>query len=924
MKRHPEIPNHEYGSLLDVLRYRASAQPDQPVFSFRTHVGINVQDVHLTFAELERGALSLGAQLQERRLEGERALMLYPPGLEFVTAFLGCLSAGVIAVPTSLPRPNRPMERLRAILEDARPRVVLTTAALAAEQSRWSLHAPELAEMPWVATDAIGGELAGRWRDPGAGAATVAFLQYTSGSTDDPKGVMVTHGNLLHNSALIGRSFHSGPESRGVFWLPLHHDMGLIGGVLQTLYCGGASLLFSPVAFLQEPIRWLEAISQTRATISGGPNFAYDLCVTKIAAEERMRLDLSHWSVAFNGAEPVRAATLERFAETFAPCGFRREALLPCYGLAEATLMVSGRSEIVPPSILSLDAHALEQNRVSAAREADPKARTLVGCGRVLGGQEVVIVDPSTGNGCDDARVGEIWVAGPSVARGYWCRPEETAATFRAATSDGVGGSFLRTGDLGFLRDGELFVTGRLKDVIIIRGRNVYPQDLEATVMRSHPLVRAEGAAAFAVEFDGDEHLVVATEVERRAGRGEIEEIIAAIRQAVAADHEIEVDAVLLLKAATIPKTTSGKIRRHACRAGYLAGTLDLVGASDRIKEPRAPQPAGATDGTSSLRDAPPRAAVSAGEIQAWLTARVAAMLGVEPTAIAPDRPLSQLGLGSLRTIGLAGDLQQWLARPVAATFFYRDATLRELAAELAADFAEPLVDRRLVPAAAADAQRPDEHPLSYGQQSLWSLHQLNPDSAAYNIAGAVRIRGAIDIEALHGAFQVLSERHAALRTTFVAGDGQPLQRIHSGAHVDFRVEHLGGLSEDEVSLRVVTEARRPFDLENGPVFRVRLFCRSEGDPILLLAIHHIVSDFWSVAVLIDELGRIYPALRSGRRADLAPLARQIADFARSQAVQLAGAEGDKLWAYWQSKLRQAIDGTIYITCWDRHLERTT
>ncbi len=438
-----------------------------------------------------RGARSLGARLQELGIAGERALLLYPPGLEFITAFFGCLSAGVVAVPTPLPRPNRPAERLRAILQDAAPRVVVTTAALAAEKSRWVVQTPELADLPWVSSDTLGEALAERWRDPGAGPETLAFLQYTSGSTDEPKGVMVTNGNLLHNLAVIGKSFGATEESRGVFWLPLHHDMGLIGGVLQTVYCGGASLLLSPIAFLQGPIRWLEAISQTRATISGGPNFGYELCARKITAEEQRRLDLSAWSVAFNGAETVRSETLDRFAEAFAPCGFRREAFLPCYGLAEATLMVSGRSEIVIPQTLKLDADALEQNRVAPAGNTGQRLRTFVGCGRVSGGQEVVIVDPHTSGRCGDDGVGEIWVAGASVAHGYWNRPLETAATFAAMLPDSQSGPFLRTGDLGFLKDGELFVTGRLKDVIIIRGRNVYPQDLEATVARSHPLLRS-------------------------------------------------------------------------------------------------------------------------------------------------------------------------------------------------------------------------------------------------------------------------------------------------------------------------------------------------------------------------------------------------------------------------------------------------
>ncbi len=354
-----------------------------------------------------------------------------------------------------------------------------------------------------------------------------------------------------------------------------------------------------------------------------------------------------------------------------------------------------------------------------------------------------------------------------------------------------------------------------------------------------------------------------------------------------------------MLKAASIPKTTSGKIRRHACRAGYLAGTLDVVGASDRINQPVAKPPLEATAESRSPRNPRPAAARTANEIQAWLAARVAVLLGVDASAIEPDRPLSHLGLGSLRTIGLAGDLQEWLKRPLDATFFCRDATLAELAAELAE---LPACDR-LLPAAALDGQRSANPMLSHGQRSLWSLHQLNPQSAAYNITGAVRIHGAIEIYALRSAFQTLSDRHAALRSTFAAVDGKPVLRIETAVGVDFRVEDVSDSSEAEVSRRVVALARRPFDLENGPVFRVRLFTRSDRDPVLLLAMHHIISDFWSVAVLIDELGRIYQAVCSGRPIDLAPPRREAIDFAHWQAARLAGTEGERLWDYWRSKL---------------------
>ena len=352
--------------------------------------------------------------------------------------------------------------------------------------------------------------------------------------------------------------------------------MGLIGGVIQTLYCGGSSTLFSPVSFLQRPIRWLQAISRTGATISGAPNFAYELCVEKTTPEERAGLDLSRWRVAFNGAEPVRPETLDRFAGAFAPAGFRREAFLPCYGLAEATLLVSGGPSGSPPVVLSVDAEALGRGEVAESSQTG-QSKYLASSGEVAAGHRVVIVDPSTRIPCAEDRVGEIWVSGPSVAEGYWGRPEETQETLRASLSRGGVGPFLRTGDLGFLKDGMLFVTGRLKDLIILRGRNVYPQDVEWTAERCHPALRAGGAAAFAVEVDGEERLAIVQEIERHSDGAETEEVIAAIRRAVAEQLDIEVHAIRLIRTLSLPRTSSGKVQRHLCREGFLAGSLEVV-----------------------------------------------------------------------------------------------------------------------------------------------------------------------------------------------------------------------------------------------------------------------------------------------------------------------------------------------------------
>ncbi|MGD8245571.1 MAG: fatty acyl-AMP ligase [Anaerolineae bacterium] len=583
-------PISECSTLVDLLRWRALHQAAQRVYTFL--VDGELEQIHLTYAELDRRARAIGAFLQSLGAIGERALLLYPPGLEYIAALFGCLYAGWIAVPSYPPRLNRPDARLQGIAADAQASVALTTSRIVSSLERRFSHAPYLKSLRWLTTENLASDWADEWRDPSVGGDTLALLQYTSGSTAAPRGVMLTHGNLLHNLSLIHWCFETTPDSRVVSWLPFYHDMGLIGGILGTTHCGGTSTLMSPVDFLQRPVRWLQAISRTRATVSGGPNFAYDLCVRKITPEQRATLDLSSWEIAFNGAETVRHQTLERFVAAFEPCGFRREALSPCYGLAEATLIVSGGPKAAPPVLHTVQGAALESNQLVATSLEDEDARTLVGCGQTLPEQGIAIVDPESLTLCLPNQIGEIWASGPSVAQGYWNQPGKTRDTFRAYLADTGEGPFLRTGDLGFLEDGKLFIAGRLKDLIIIDGRNHHPQDIELTVEQSHPALRPDCCAAFSIDVDDEERLIIVAEVKRhyrpgqrqeRAAPGfdsarpsslDAREVIGAVRKAVAEYHDMRVHDMLLLRAWSIPKTSSGKIQRHACRAGYLAGTL--------------------------------------------------------------------------------------------------------------------------------------------------------------------------------------------------------------------------------------------------------------------------------------------------------------------------------------------------------------
>jgi amino acid adenylation domain-containing protein len=744
--------------------------------------------------------------------------LLYPPGLDFIAAFFGCLYTGAVAVPAYPPAParqGRGQPRLRAILEDAAPRFVLTTAGLSARIGVLAEELPGLTAAERLATDEITGGEDG-WAEPALTPETIAFLQYTSGSTSDPKGVMVSHGNLLHNEEVIRTACGHDERSTFVSWLPMYHDMGLIGGVLQPLYTGAACVLMAPVAFLQRPVRWLRAISRWRAHTSGAPDFAYELCARKIPPEQREGLDLSSWRIAFDGSEPVRARTLAAFAEAFAPSGFRAEAFFPCYGLAEATLIVSGQAGQVAPL-------------VRAAPE-DAGARPVVGCGPAGIDLEIAIVDPEgdsenlTERGPGD--VGEIWVAGPSVARGYWNRPELTERTFHARLS-GRSVPFLRTGDLGFLEAGQLFVTGRIKDLIIVRGRNHYPQDLELTVADSHPALRSGGGAAFAVETEAGEGIVAVQEVGVRE-RADPQEMLAAVLQALGEEHEVPVYAIVLVRPGAVPKTTSGKVQRGLCRQRFLNGELEPVAEWRAV-------------GEASREEAdPPEASID------WLRRRVAAKLGLSMAAIDPAAPLTRYGLDSLAAVELAHEIESGLGIELPLAVLLESPSLEALAAIL-----------RRSPASGSSREGAEPGSgLSPGERALWFLHQLDPASPAYNLAGAARIAGEVDEDGLRRAFEALVGRHPALRSTFHSREGEPYRRIQEETAVSFQAEDALGWSEDQVDERLEAETFRPFDLGEGPLLRVLLLRRSPAERVLLLVIHHLIADFWSLGLMVRELGR--------------------------------------------------------------------
>ncbi len=634
-------------SFLSLLRKRAHDIPERRAYIL---LAAGTESAALTFEELDRRARALGARLGSLGARGERVLLLLPPGTEYIAAFFGCQAAGAVAVPAYPPRQNHHLGRLLAILEDARPRVVLTTAALAAELA--ARLAPGNGDLHWIASDSVSDDESAGWVERLSAPEDLALLQYTSASTSAPKGVMVSHGNLLHNQRLMTAALGHDAETVIVSWLPLFHDMGLIGNVLAALYHGVPCVLISPMDFLRRPRLWLDAITRYRGTFSGAPDFGYQLAVEKVGPAEREGLDLTSWRAAFNGSEPVRAETLRSFARAFAPCGLRSAALFPCYGLAEHTLFAAGRFHTAP-------AVSFTRASVEAGRpEPGPGGMELVSCGPPALDTRLLIVDPEERRGLTEGEIGEIWLAGESVAQGYWGRPEESETTFCARLADG-GGPYLRTGDLGFVHGGELHVTGRLKDLIIIRGRNVIPQDLEQTVERADPAIRPAFVAAVAVEVAGEERVVIAAEV-RREARHDLNAgaLIESIRSRVGDEHAIEVAAVVLLTPNSLPKTSSGKTQRARLRSALLANELRTLAVwrsaelSEALESP--------VIASEALATSPPRRPLpDIPELEDWLIEHLAVRLRRPPEAFDRERPIASYGLDSVVAAAFVTEIEE-------------------------------------------------------------------------------------------------------------------------------------------------------------------------------------------------------------------------------------------------------------------------
>ncbi|WP_187299439.1 non-ribosomal peptide synthetase [Nitrospira moscoviensis] len=882
------------------MRWRARHEPERPAYLFIKQ-GIEVDD-RLTYGELHRRAYVLAGWLQRHARREDRALLVYGGGLDVAVAFWACLYAGIIAVPAPPPDPvslKRRIPRLKRIAEDSDACLVLSSGAALDHVRALSADLGLPPGCRIVDTSAVSPQWAGDMAVHRSAETDLAFVQYTSGSTADPKGVMVAHGNLLVQCRDLHAAAGSTEHSRSLTWMPYFHDYGLIHGLVAPVFAGHPSYLMPALLFLKEPVRWLEAMTAHGITHSGAPNFGYEHCLRGIEPAQRTALNLARWNVASCGAEPIREATMAGFIDAYRPYGFRPEAFSPAYGMAECTLVVSLKAYGVPPTVSRLDTECLQQGRIAKAEGAG-SLRAVVGCGMPIGDMQVVIVNPDTRERCAPDVVGEVWLSGGSVARGYWNRPADTDAVFRAFISGTGEGPFLRTGDLGFLQDGQLFITGRLKDLIIVHGRNHYPQDIELTVEFCHPALRPGGGAAFAVEGPLGEQLVVVQEVQRLAKPVDGENICSHIRRHVADEHELHVFEVVLIKAGSLPKTSSGKVQRRACRDAYLGDRLPIVGRSRAPGSVLREQPRAVSEPTSALPPETGEAAAAEASIRDIL----AEQLKVVPEQIRADAPLAAFGLDSLMVSILRNRLEQRYGVSPSFAQIMSEWTVRDLARHM-------VIHGRRPPADHGDSETDGLicgalRPLSANQRRIWFLEQIYPGTAMNNISVGIRLRGAIDVAALERCVAALASRHDMLRARFIGNDREVMARIEPDGMIAverYLVEPEATDVERLFSRLAKEQVARPFDLEKGPLCRVFLATGSPTDHLLVVTAHRLIADGWSLRLFCREFTELYHA-GEGIAVPVPPACAQAyAAYVDWQEAWLAGPDREVQEAYWKSRL---------------------
>ena len=857
---------NNFTSINDLIENRARETPHKHAMIFIQYDNLdNIIEESINYKELEAQSKKIAYHLSLHSDKGDRVLILCEPGLDFIYSFFGCLFAGVIAVPSYIPYSSKLLNTLKSIIEDAQLKLVLSTDEVRRKLLYNFSNDTEFKNLNIITIEDINNLTRLReYSDNSISSDTIAFLQYTSGSTSQPKGVLVSHGNLLDNQQVIYNKLGHSKDTRIVSWLPPYHDMGLIYGIMQSIYGNIPAYLFSPLDFLTQPFRWLHAVSKYKATSSGAPNFAYELCMNKIIDDQKETLDLSNWKTAFNGAEPVRADTINRFSECFKSCGFKREAFYPCYGLAESTLMVSGGSANALPVIESFNKQDIENNKVLTISSDSKHSTKIVGCGNAFQNETILIVDPDTRIVKEENFIGEIWLKSPSVAKGYWNNSDATEKTFRAYTDKGDG-PFLRTGDFGFLRNEELFVTGRIKDLIIIRGKNYYPQDIELTIENVDPFLRKGNIAAFSIDIIDDEQLVLVAELKQEAvnlKHNDIQNIVNKIIANIAMYHELDVYQVVLIKAGSMPKTSSGKIRRAICKQLFLSNKLQIINSyvSDSFKPRKNRNEIYLENNVHEIN----RSAKRKEEVEEQLCNIWREILKLEYIGL--NDSFFELGGHSLRVASLISMIHKEFQVKISIKDVFRNPCIKKLA-----ELIRKSEEVKYVPIEPVAKQ--EHYMQSSSQKRLYFLNQLMDVGTTYNISAAFRINGSIDKGKIHSAFLKLIKRHESLRTSFDMKHEIPVQILHED--VDFEIETINVQAEinDSVITNYLANFIRPFDPKKAPLFRVGFLNLADTDHIIVIDIDHKICDGISINILLRDFMKLY------KEEALPPIKVQYKDF---------------------------------------------
>ena len=930
----------DFTSLVHMLRHRAAVDSDRTAFIFLT--GYDLQESRLTYAQLDQKARAIAVTLAKHNVSRQPVLLLEPPGLRFMAALFGCLYAGRIVVPSyppGLKEGTKSSSRFLRVVQDAQPAVVIGSGkSLETAQSIVS------AELACVDLDCLTGQAEDDWTEPKLSHSDVALIQYTSGSTGAPKGVTLTHGNFLTNLQAIAIATHVSERSVGVSWLPPYHDMGLTC-ILLPVYVGFMVAHMLPNQFLFRPLCWLEAVTRYRVTICAAPNFAYEICTNRIAEEQRSQLNLSSWEVALNGAEPIRHETLNRFSKAFAGCGFKSTTMQPCYGLAEATLWVSGKPVQTESLVGRFSKSDLERGLVVPLGQAETDAlpgtlpqRMLVSNGRVADDFDLKIVNPRTGSDSPANEVGEILIAGPSVSPGYWKNEEATRQAFVDEAEVKGAKRFLKTGDLGFVHDGELYITGRLKDLIIVRGLNYYPQDIEQASEAAHPAVMTNGACAFAVEGDNGEKVVVACEIARtQARKADLNEVMNLIRATVGEELELQVSSVVLLKQGALPRTTSGKLRRSACAQAYLDGILKSLtqmefGLGGPSSSERIPGESGSPGkvhpflSTAKQRDALiawrllKSTEKSAGTPQThlldqYLLGQLSSTLRLKQPPRETQIPMRQFGLDSLSQVELHLALEAEFQLSMESGLFTPSNTIRELSELIQERLCDPLFrtedEERQGSSEEFNEFVTGEIPLVPIQHEFL---QPNIEAPGGNfVVVLLRTPAGARPDRIRSVLEWLVARHDAFRLRFLLVDGRWTQEYGSNeVSLPFDILDMKGFGGEQVKQQaaaVEQELLTGFDLENGSLIRTFFYDRGTDEKgILCIALHHLAVDALSIVTLVSEFNQGWGSLQKAQGFSALKLpeptfgswARQLHTKAQSREVE---AEAD----YWLNLGSEAV-----------------